>query len=199
LSLFESESLFLFKKSLLKLAVLTLMIFSCATTADASKRLLIQFKDLKGIKSVSVVLYHGPNSYGIVDARFYNKIENTINNTIQEIFSKQSVVRRTVKEDTPADILFLIFTLSAREEKSDGKWIKVGDLSLQLKNYSGPLSPLIQPTYPFVIPDTQQELDSKISAGIHYLTDFLPNYIVCAQQDAPCNLSLDYSYPDAPR
>jgi len=119
-------------------------------------------------------------------------------------------IRDSGREDQykKPNVLLVTFVLSARQEHIDGKAINVGALTWIFRRFDSTLTfsgAGDGVSYPFVIPDSQDELMKHIRAGVLYLAPNLPNQIVCANKIPPecrdCALDcpMSHKYVEKPR
>jgi hypothetical protein len=123
---------------------------------------------------------------------------------VRDVFSKAPWVSIKSRDEvhgglTRDNIIVFTFGVSARQEISGGKPIKVGSLSLQIQKYrTNPFHPTPDHyaiaytpiAYPFLIPDTEEDLSKIINEGVRFLTAHLPSYFICANNRNECRMEL---------
>jgi hypothetical protein len=94
----------------------------------------------------------------------------------------QSHQMMEIKDLEQPNVMQLFFVLSARQEKINGQIIKVADLRMSLGKRSTRQNGGDDTSYPFVVPDSKEELQERIRDGVFYLTSKLPNYFACGNK-----------------
>lgn len=82
------------------------------------------------------------------------------------------------------NVLQMSFVISARQENIDGKAVTVAALSVTLRRQKAEADILEisgDATYPFVVTN-KNELATRMTEGVKFLTSFLPSYLVCANK-----------------
>jgi hypothetical protein len=141
---------------------------------------------------------------------------------VKQVFASNPSISVKSSYDVPYEelkhpsVLVLEFVVSAQQETADGKNLKVGSLALQILPYNEqglqPPIRIVPASYPFLIPDTQQEYAKKITDGVRYLIGYLPSYVSCAQvprgypsaecpkcQPDPCHIDEPFGEDQNPR
>ncbi|TAL34901.1 MAG: hypothetical protein EPN97_07930 [Alphaproteobacteria bacterium] len=183
---------------IVSVTALLMMVHVSITSATMSDPPL-ERKYFEGIDTIVILNKFGPH-VGYVLGQDIFQSHYWIYNAFRSMFSSEPWVSISV-ESGPKDIphgernkksaIRLIFTLSAREEMVRGKPIKTAALSVQFRQsdfYGDPVNFSPTPvTYPFIVPETKEELKTKVEDGVRYLTEYLPAYF-CHRDDpnAPC-------------
>lgn len=118
---------------------------------------------------------------------------------VKEIFSQQPWISVKQARDVPLqeqrqpNVIYLDYAVSARQDTINDQPVKVGSLALQILKYQTDgtrtaIAAFPPVTYPFLIPDSEEDFNKKLAEGIHYITDYLPSHFVCANK---------YGYPSA--
>lgn len=186
------------------IVALTIGFCSISMVNHAAAKSTLPLFDLANLKGVDTVIVGGSivpehrllpeHSYSLTPEEVKNPPPSPIFLVVKDIFSKQRWISVkmardvSIEERSKPNTLYLSYAVSAQQEVLDGKAIKVGSLALQLRKY-GPggaksAIPILPATYPFLIPDTEDEFNKRVAAGVRYLTSYLPSYFVCANKDA---------------
>jgi len=96
-------------------------------------------------------------------------------------------------EESNAAVVF--FSISGRSEVLKGESVKLASLSLQIDRIIRGTATHrdVSQTYPFIIPDTQEELKKRIYESVFSLTKYLPAQF-CASSDDPKYCEYDAPY-----
>jgi hypothetical protein len=188
---------------LLGLATLIGCYLAYANIASAAESHLITSHDtgpvmnpvlFKGVDTLAVDDSFNPGETAKLLGLTHNESRPTIISEVQKIFSDAAprlpVSAVVIKPAFNMDIhdlqkpnaLVLSFILSAREEMFAGQPVRVANLAMRLGNLGSKDMFAEEATYPFVVPDTQQELQQRIRDGVFYLSSFLPSYYTCGNK-----------------
>ncbi|TAL35292.1 MAG: hypothetical protein EPN97_07470 [Alphaproteobacteria bacterium] len=168
-------------------------------------------KYLKGIDTVLVFDRFGPFADDILDIN-HNQTRPWIQQALTDVFAAEPWISVkghltvTEAERIQPNLINLVILVSARKEIIDNKLVKLAALSVQFQqsNYyyisstsdsRVDFSP--EPvTYPFVVPDTKEELEQNFIEGVRYLTSHVPTAFYCANKakagDRRCDQLLGY-------
>ena len=171
----------------------------------ASKRLIVPLQQLKGFTRVAIDLNFGPDSYGLIYSTVKVKdpakpispqLQRAAYQSLQELFANSKTVK-LAGENEREKTLFVNVLVTARKAKTASEPEEnVAAISVELIS-SDSNSTLKFPihTYPFLLPEKEDEMAAEVKAGIQYLLGFLPHYIDCANQmDKNVSCDLSYSY-----
>jgi hypothetical protein len=163
----------------------------------------MNFEKLKGIDTIAYGIVWGPKANALLDLRKDSHslvypivtIRNGLNSGFASLFSNTEAVRLVSLDARPSlldtnkeNVLIAHIGISTRMDSFLGEDVKVANVSVSLeRRVSGKGEIIYHPdiTYPFIVPDTQEKLEQKISDGIQYLFNFLPKYVRCANLKNP--------------
>lgn len=156
----------------------------------ASSAPIIALEKFTGISQVIYDVEYGPQSSSLLkdyEIDFSAQFLKSFQGFLRENKKITLQFARNAKIEPGSKFLLIGSVLTIRDEKIGERNIKVGALSLSLrKNDEEEL--IIKPvTFPFIVPESKQELERKLEAGISYLTSFLPSYIACANDVTSCS------------
>jgi hypothetical protein len=150
----------------------------------------------KGVDTIVVNAGVSPNTPQLLNINVADTV-TAMTESVQNIFSDASktppVVAVTIKklyenqmeidDLNKPDVVLVTFKLSVRQEDNAGKPIKIGSLSWEIRHFNSTLSFASDGvSYPFVIPDTKDELIQRIRDGVIYLASKLPRQFVCGNK-----------------
>jgi hypothetical protein len=149
----------------------------------------------KGVDTIIVDQHVGPNDRQLANTTASDAVA-VITATLQQIFSNAAkdlpvsgVTIKPIAENhdqvsveylSKPNVVLVTFILSARQEMIAGKPVKVGAITWEIRHFNSRLSFSGDGvSYPFVMPDTQDELMHRIRDGVLYLASKLPRQFVC--------------------
>lgn len=199
--------------------ILTLFVLVVSMTlpACAQDERLFDMDYLKGVDTIFVYSSGGPSSKLMPwPPTFNKKYPNIFVSTLNEVFQEQPWVTFTDKMEpeglTKPNVLNFQFGLTVQEALVEGKPTKIGSISLLIWHREMPMHnriyfpshaiPVVPASYPFIVPETTDELYKTLSQGIRFLTMYLPRYFACANKvgEDPCRWGpAPYDYGDFKR
>jgi hypothetical protein len=178
---------------------------SFALNAAASKRPPISEEHLKGITKIaySIIIDHRSYKYLTIPTdKTYNLGEVTrrsIAKAVSKAFlnypeiSAMRADKMSAEEKAQPNVLYMIFSLTAREELAGETPLRAANLSVHFfqSSYYMPKAQIGYPltTYPFLVPNSLEGFDRKLSEAAYLLIGYVPNSIACANgsNPPPCN------------
>lgn len=172
-----------------------LLVLALPSVSKASQSLLIHPKYLKG---VDTIILRSPLDVG--PANFLSTLANSaeLDSWVYDAFSAMFASMPQIKitayrtsSDRQSNSIIVSYYLSVREEMVKGKLVKTAALAVQFRQsfyYDPPdnFSPSRTVVYPFLVPETKEELEVKIKDGVRYLADFFPS-ILCYEINSSSN------------
>ena len=158
---------------------------------------------LRGVDKVVASWGVGPNDNQL-NSIDYRQATSTVTDAVRELFRNanfyvpvSSIQIKSLNEISDAqqerqyerpNVLLVTFVLSARQETVAGKPIEVAALTWMFRRFDSALTFSGSGdgvSYPFVIPDTKDDLMKRIHDGVLYLAPNLPERIACANKISP--------------
>lgn len=185
--------------SLLFISLTTLPAQAFASSTDHNS--WVNTSSVEGVDVVLVEDQYSPDAmYTINEGRFFQitgyQIRPWIMGVVGDIFSSQPSVSIYPHNEAPPDLnkrnyILLTFVLSARDDTIDGKPVKVADLSVAFTRIGSDRSSIklgpLPVAYPFIVPDSKDELGKRIAEAVRFLISPLPYYFCLRDPKAvPC-------------